>query len=150
MLKICRKRLIQIGGDLLYQNTQFNSMSVMHNNQSTYMLRGAFFRPLLIITLTIFTCSSCSKGLGKCDATTDCTVVTFSGTIQPLAESKCAISGCHSGSFDSYSNLSSLAENGDLFQQVIETENMPDGNVSMSCEERAQFQCWIDAGAPNN
>lgn len=113
------------------------------------MIGKKFLVPLMTLTLfsTIF--FSCTKG-GKCEATADCSAVTFSGTIQPLAESKCAISGCHGTSFDSYSNLSSLANNGDLFREVIETENMPDGNISMSCEERAQFQCWIDAGAPDN
>ena len=106
--------------------------------------------PLMTITLASTLFFSCAKGSGNCNAVADCTSVTFSGTIQPLAESKCAISGCHSTNFDGYSNMSSLANSGELFREVIETENMPDGNISMSCEERAQFQCWIDAGAPNN
>lgn len=104
---------------------------------------------LLFISVSV-AITSCSKTTEGCDATVDCNGVTFSGTIQPLAASKCALSGCHGGSFDSYPNLSGLANSGELLREVVTTEDMPAGNIDMTCEQRAQFECWIDAGAPNN
>ena len=115
------------------------------------MTSRSYVASLVIITLTTSLCTtSCNKNNAGCNASVDCGSVTFSGTIQPLAASTCALSGCHGGSFDSYANLSGLANNGSLMQQVVTSENMPAGNVSMSCEERAQVECWINAGAPNN
>lgn len=114
------------------------------------MRRSQFLLPLMIITLSSIIYVSCSKSSVGCDASVDCSGVTFSGTIQPLAASKCALSGCHGGSFDSYANLSAIADNGSLLREVVTTENMPTGNINMSCEERAQFECWINDGAPNN
>lgn len=105
--------------------------------------------PAMITTL-VFVITSCSKTSGSCSETADCASVTFSGTIQPLASTKCAISGCHGGSFDSYANMKSLADDGQLFTQVVDRQTMPDGGIDMSCLERAQFECWINAGAPNN
>lgn len=46
--------------------------------------------------------------------------------------------------------MKSLADDGQLYSQVVDRQTMPDGGIDMSCEERAQFNCWIDAGAPNN
>lgn len=105
--------------------------------------------PAMMLTLIIIV-SSCSKSIDSCSGSVDCTGVNFSETIQPLASTKCAISGCHGASFDSYSNMKSLADDGQLYSQVVDRQTMPDGGIDMSCEERAQFNCWIDAGAPNN
>ncbi len=114
------------------------------------MSRKRIVTALVIMISVSAAITSCSKTTAGCDATVDCNGVTFSGTIQPLAASKCALSGCHGGSFDSYANLSGLANSGELLREVVTTENMPAGNIEMTCEQRAQFECWIDAGAPNN
>lgn len=121
--------------------------SFIRSNYISIMRKGLLL-PFVITTLSVFI-YSCSDST-NCDTNADCSTVTFSGTIQPLAESKCALSGCHGTTFDSYSNLSGLADNGDLFQEVVATQNMPDGNITMTCEERSQFECWINDGAPNN
>ena len=103
--------------------------------------------PVVLIGLVAL--SACSKSGVGCGTSIDCTGITYSGTIKPLVASKCAISGCHT-SLGTYSGLKNIADNGSLYSQVVSSENMPQGNINMSCEERAQIECWLNAGAPNN
>lgn len=113
------------------------------------MKLGKFLLSLLIITLT-FSIYSCSKASTNCGASVDCNSVTYASTIKPLVASKCGLSGCHGSSFSSYSGIQSIANSGALYNTVVANESMPAGNISMSCEERAQIECWVNAGAPNN
>ncbi len=112
--------------------------------------RNGFLKMIPIICLSIIGFNSCSKTTEGCGNNVDCSSVTYSGTIQPLVATKCAISGCHAGSYGTYAGLKNIADNGNLYDQVIGSNNMPTGGVDMSCEQRAQIECWINAGAPNN
>jgi len=103
-----------------------------------------------ILSLSILGFNSCSKSTSSCGNNVDCNSITYSGTIQPLVATKCATSGCHAGTYDSYSGLKTIADNGNLYSQVVSSENMPTDGITMSCEQRAQIECWINAGAPNN
>ncbi len=103
-----------------------------------------------IATIIIFVIASCSKSAANCGTNVDCSTVTYAGTIQPLVDSKCNIAGCHAGQFSSYIGLKNAADNGSLYDQVVGSENMPAGGVSMTCEQRGQIECWINAGAPDN
>lgn len=104
----------------------------------------------IIPIIGMFGLSACSKSNVACGDQIDCTSVTYSGTIKPLVATKCAISGCHAGSYGTYSGLKSIADNGNLYSQVVSSENMPTGGVNMTCKERAEIECWVNAGAPNN
>ena len=103
----------------------------------------------LIVISSVVWMSSCSKSGIACSDQVDCSSVSYSSTIQPLVATKCAISGCHAG-YGTYTGLKNIADNGNLYNQVVASTNMPDGDIDMSCEERAQIECWINAGAPNN
>lgn len=113
------------------------------------MKTGKILLSLLISTLLI-SFYACSKSAVHCGASPDCTTVTYAGTIKPLVASKCGLSGCHGSSFSTYAGIQSIANSGALYNVVVANESMPAGNVSMSCEERAQIECWVNAGAPNN
>ena len=103
---------------------------------------------LALSSLMLLTQACHKSDLNCTGVSADCTQVTFSGTISPLASSKC--SSCHDASFLSYGNMHSLAVNGTLENQVVTTQNMPSGGITMTCEERSQLECWINAGAPQN
>lgn len=103
----------------------------------------------MMMTVGVIFISSCSKNGIACSDQVDCTTITYTATIKPLVEEKCALSGCHT-SFSNYSSLKSIADNGSLYNQVVSSTKMPDGNISMSCAERAEIECWINSGAPNN
>lgn len=112
-------------------------------------MRISWKKMMPVVLIGLVTLSACSKSGVGCGTSIDCTGITYSGTIKPLVATKCAISGCHT-SYGTYSGLKNIADNGNLYSQVVSSENMPQGNINMSCEERAQIECWINGGAPNN
>lgn len=83
--------------------------------------------------------------------------VTWSGTIQPLIQSRCI--GCHSGPGSSsgigltdWATVSSYAQNGTLASVVLrdgEFVPMPPSLALPFCDAR-KFMIWIADGAPNN
>jgi len=84
----------------------------------------------------------------------DCSTITFSSDIAPIVESKCSIAGCHNagsivGDYTEYAGLEDRAKNGDMEASVITNKTMPKSG-SLSQDELDKFQCWFDAGAPNN
>ena len=111
------------------------------------MLRLASIVLSLGICLII---TSCSKTTADCGSSTDCASVTYTATIQPLIANKCGLSGCHGSEFSTFSGLKQIVDNGSLESEVVNSENMPTGGVTMTCGERQQIECWINAGANNN
>ena len=111
------------------------------------MLRFASIVMSLGICLII---SSCSKTSADCGSSTDCASVTYTANIQPLIANKCGLSGCHGSEFSSYSGLMKIVNNGSLEREVVNSENMPTGGVTMSCGERQEIECWVNSGATNN
>ncbi len=86
----------------------------------------------------------------------DVTAVTFSGTIKPLIQTRCAIPGCHvnggqSPNLTVDANILGIAQNGDLHARVIQRASpaMPPTGPLPSCEMQ-QIQAWLDQGSPNN
>lgn len=84
----------------------------------------------------------------------DCSTVTYSATIKPIINSKCAISGCHvsgfvNGDFTAYAGIKAKFDNGSLKKEVITDKTMPQGS-SLSETQYKQFECWVNAGAPDN
>lgn len=84
----------------------------------------------------------------------DCSTVTYSGTIKPIINSKCATAGCHAagsvnGDYTTYAGIKAKFDNGTLKKEVITDKTMPQ-NGSLSETQYKQFDCWINAGAPEN
>ena len=94
--------------------------------------------------------SSCKKDVNNLD----CTLITYSGSIQPLVASNCNTSGCHNsgsrnGDFTSYDKIKGIATNGTMRSVALVRMSMPQGR-SLSSEELNQVECWLDNGAPND
>lgn len=96
-------------------------------------------------------------GIGNDCDTTD---VTFSATISPVLQSKCATSGCHDAGTQSsgvnlsaYSGAKSIAVNGSLMQVINHASGypaMPQGGAKLDDCTIAKIQKWVNDGAPNN
>ena len=110
----------------------------------------------------VLLCSGCFIILWSCKkesettTPTDCSSVsaTYSGTIKPLVTAKCATAGCHgagsvNGDYTTYAGLFAKHQSGALKQEVITDKTMPQGS-SLSATELKAFECWIEAGAPDN
>ncbi len=82
--------------------------------------------------------------------------VTWSGTIQPIIQSRCAIPGCHvtgaqSPNLTTYAGVKSQADAGRIQARVIDRSPsaMPPSGALPSCELLA-ISAWLAAGAPEN
>ncbi|MBX2980191.1 MAG: hypothetical protein KF905_12910 [Flavobacteriales bacterium] len=81
--------------------------------------------------------------------------VTWSGTINPIIQSKCAIPGCHvsggfgPGDFTQYNNVKAAVDNGRFEAEVITAGSMPPSGRLPACQI-TQINDWIAQGAPNN
>ncbi len=86
----------------------------------------------------------------------DVTSVTFSGTIKPLIQTRCALPGCHvtgatSPDLAVDQNIKTIGDDGRLKARVIDRipPAMPPSGPLPGCE-LLQLQAWLDAGAPIN
>lgn len=86
----------------------------------------------------------------------DTSAVTWSGTIQPLIQSSCAVPGCHvtgaqAPDLTSYSLVKAAADNGQLRGVILQGVPffMPAPLGLPSCD-RSKVEAWLNAGAPNN
>jgi hypothetical protein len=109
---------------------------------------------LISVVLSIIISISCKKEKKQTLASVDCTTITFSSTIMPIINSNCSGSGCHgsgssNGEFTSHSTIKPYADNGKLKSRVIDIQDMPKGG-SLTADQLAQINCWLNAGAPNN
>lgn len=80
--------------------------------------------------------------------------ITFSGTIKPLIQTRCALPGCHvtgaqSPDLTNDATIKSAADQGLIRQRVIDRQPtvMPPTGALPPCELQ-QVQAWLDAGAP--
>ncbi len=86
----------------------------------------------------------------------DVTNVTWSGTIQPLVQSRCATPGCHvvggqSPDLSTYSAFKAQVDLGRVQARAIQgtPSFMPPSGKMPNCNIQ-QLQTWINAGALNN
>jgi hypothetical protein len=87
----------------------------------------------------------------------DTTQFTWTGSIQPIIQTKCL--GCHNATtqngginLSSYAQVKTIALNGLLYNAVTGSsgvQQMPPANPLSACEN-SQIQHWIQAGAPEN
>lgn len=89
----------------------------------------------------------------------ECTdTFSFSEDVQPIIETKCAISGCHNGdlgqdfNWTNFQTFHQRAASG-LVKFRVTHRIMPPSNSSagpLSQEQINAIACWTDQGAPNN
>lgn len=82
----------------------------------------------------------------------------FAEDIQPIVESKCAISGCHNGDIGQNLNWTDFemfhqrAVSGEVKRRVINRVMPPPGSHggALTEEQINAITCWTDQGALNN
>jgi hypothetical protein len=86
----------------------------------------------------------------------DTSIVTWSGTIQPLITTRCATPSCHvSGAqlpdLSTYAGVRAQADNGRIRARAIigSPSIMPASGKLPACEIQ-KLDIWLQAGAPNN
>ena len=81
--------------------------------------------------------------------------VTWSGTIEPIIQTRCAIPGCHvpggtgTGDLLTYADVKEIADNGLLRLTVLVDQSMPQTGPLGDCEQQ-QINIWLNDGAPEN
>jgi hypothetical protein len=101
-----------------------------------------------------------NQGAQNNSCTPDCdpTQFSFAANLQPTIELACV--GCHSGSspdggiaLETYAQIQAVALDGRLMHSLQGTGGyliMPDNTLGLPACNIAQFQLWVNAGAPNN
>jgi len=83
-------------------------------------------------------------------------VPTYDGAIQDIVNNSCAIPTCHvsggnaPGVYTSYAGLLPELNNGQVESEVIDQRDMPRSPGVLTEVEFDLFQCWIEAGFPEN
>jgi hypothetical protein len=95
--------------------------------------------------------SSCDKNNLEKEMISCQLPVTYSQTVQPLIQTRCALTGCHTagsttGNFDTYEELRQRVDNGKLKLSVFDLKIMPP-DVPLSDEELQKIKCWMEQGA---
>ncbi len=115
---------------------------------------------LLVIILVFSSCYN-RKAADLYPSTTVCdtTSVTYSGTILPIMQQHCAISGCHTGpgtanglDYRQYSDLAVVASNGQLIPAIKHTgpDPMPKDMPMLDACSINEIVRWVNEGYPNN
>lgn len=131
----------------------------MDPSWSAQQLSSMRFSPVHMIILAAVALSGCyydnEEELYPGSAVCETTSVTWTSTVQPLIQARCATSGCHvsggfgPGDFSQYTNVKSVVDNGRFQAEVIQAGSMPPSGRLNACDIQ-KLLVWIDAGAPNN
>lgn len=112
---------------------------------------------VLFSLLTVLLASSCYYDKedqlypnAPCDTAA---AVTFSGSIEPIIQQRCATAGCHAagstvGAMTTYAEIRTYCVNAKFQDRVLVQKNMPPSGLN-ACD-LGKIQRWIDAGYPNN
>ena len=84
----------------------------------------------------------------------DCSMVSYTNTIEPLIRKSCDGAGCHgitseNGYMLTYTKLQSYVADGSFKKGVLDNRTMPE-DANLTSEELGQIKCWLDEGAPEN
>ncbi len=114
---------------------------------------------LFTILVIVFSCSkggSSGGGGGTGGGTLDCNTVSnksFSADVNPIIQSRCAISGCHAaGSANGPGellNYNEISNNKAAIRSAVSSGLMPQTGT-LSTSEKNSIMCWVDAGGLNN
>ena len=92
----------------------------------------------------------------------DTTASKFAADIQPILNSNCATSGCHTTAviaggyiFDNYTDVKSTIVNDSarFFSSILQdggASNMPKGGGKLSDCNISKIKAWVASGSPNN
>jgi hypothetical protein len=105
----------------------------------------------MVVLYAMISLLSCTNDKFKSDL---CNEVSYSQTIKPLVNQKCAIAGCHvagfqPGDFTNYEVLKEKVNDGKLQLVLFDLNIMPPVN-KLSTEEKSLLRCWIESGAVSN
>ena len=76
--------------------------------------------------------------------------ISFSSSIQPIIQNKCAINTCHNGNqFPDFRNFANVQGNAAKIKELTGNRTMPQEG-SLTQAEIDMIACWVDDGAPNN
>ena len=109
-------------------------------------------RTVFFLFVTAISCTYDKGVVPLCDNVNS----SYSQSIRPIMESKCAISGCHDGSsytgnFNMYNEIKNWVDNGIFKVKVIDSKQMPPPTQPpLSDKEYQQIKCWVEKGALNN
>lgn len=116
---------------------------------------GLLFCFCFIFLLVVFSCTK-DKSVLKTNSPIASCQSTYCLEIQAILNLKCALSGCHVGSFpfgnfSSYGDLKARIDNGKLNKLVFEYGLMPPANaVKLNDAELKALKSWLDDGAKEN
>lgn len=87
--------------------------------------------------------------VGKGDSNTS-----LASEVKPIIETKCSITGCHSGSQSpNLTMTNNIISNAGKIKTLIQGGQMPPSNSSagaLTAAQKALISCWIDEGAKDN
>jgi hypothetical protein len=107
------------------------------------------------LVLICIACSKSSDDNNSNPSTPDCSgaAKTFSGDVNPIVTSTCAVSGCHaSGSTNgpgALTNYNQVFNARSAIRTAVANGTMPKTG-SLTTAQKNAILCWIDNGAPNN
>lgn len=126
-------------------------------------MKRHIFSGALLLTLTALLLTSCYKDNEEdlYPATTcDLTTVTYAGTMKPLMQGNCSMSGCHDNAtasanirLEDYAGLKAIATSGQLAGAINHSSGfsaMPKNAAKLSQCQLDQVKKWVDDGALNN
>lgn len=77
--------------------------------------------------------------------------ISFSGSISPIIQNKCAISSCHNGSlFPDFRVFKNIHDNAAQIKTLTGNKTMPKGGGTLTQDQINMIACWVDDGAPDN
>lgn len=102
-------------------------------------------RILLISIGLILSVISCQENIEEACG------VSYEKDLKPITETACT-GYCHTSfdHFSIYDNIKEVVDNGLLKEKLITSREMPLYPRFISEEQRSMFECWIEAGGPNN
>lgn len=122
------------------------------------------FIVFIVSSALVYSCTS-KKGdtpnpSNPTPVTCDTTNMTYSGSINPIIQQNCAISGCHTNatqaggySYETYTGLKAAVTNGRLLGAINHQAGyvaMPQSAAKLSDCDIAKITEWVAIGAPNN
>lgn len=102
-------------------------------------------------TIVVRDSDGCSFSLNQQVSRGD-TGISWSGEIQSIITTNCAVSGCHNGSQSpNLSNLAGVQANKESVKSRTGNGTMPPpGRTDLTLEQIKKIACWVDDGAKNN
>lgn len=120
----------------------------MKSTMNYFMVTG-------LLCLILGSCASESEeelfGLQNCDPQQS----TYSGVVQPIISTNCAVSGCHDGNTPGLPNwniFDNVQANAALIKERTSNRTMPPSSsgITLTAEKINSIACWVDSGAQNN